>query len=528
VEVSTGSSRRWHPPDASWALIMAAIALGYLLQAIHYARNLLPSGDMVQYLIAGSLAVRGEIGLYEDRLVGNRPPLPFYVLGITQLWGPDLMAARWLNIGWGLATLLITARLAERLGGPRAGILAALFLATQGVVVAYYSAEGYYAFSACCFMVALLALFGGEGAHRRAIGAGLTALLFFVRANLWPAIPFLLAYALYRGSGIGERLKLFAIVAVPALAFFAWDPSHLKLLAYVPVARALVEPLGYRSALALDGRVSLSAAENLWELARLIRRYEFWVLATVLLVAIIGWRRQRGSWPPGAGRGPVAVLSALFAYMLGCQLVMFSWNWKWVGLYFLPFAPLLPVLLGVGFSHLLATARASVPSRALLLLALAGCLALPAYFVRSPLLPVGEARAQEPLARVHDAAGRLKQLVPADAKVFFYGWNVAYYLSGLPKTYLQLVYGDWALPSVDVDEAVLRKSGFVPIRDVVFWISSDADYAVIDPAYIRAHADDFRGAPRLIQELLDRYFVKIATVSDYPAATYEVYRRKTR
>jgi hypothetical protein len=90
------------------------------------------------------------------------------------------------------------------------------------------------------------------------------------------------------------------------------------------------------------------------------------------------------------------------------------------------------------------------------------------------------------------------------------------------------VYGDWALPSVDVDEAVLRKSGFVPIRDVVFWISTDADYAVIDPAYIRAHADDFRGAPRLIQELLDRYFVKIATVSDYPAATYEVYRRKTR
>src|SRR5437763_116996 len=127
---------RWSAsPKARLVACTLVVAGCYLAQGLFYARTLLPSGDMVQYLVAGRLAVRGEISLFDDRLHGNRPPLPFYVLGLTQLWGPSLLAARGANIVWGLATLLLTALLARRLGGAGAGVLAASFLAAQGVRV---------------------------------------------------------------------------------------------------------------------------------------------------------------------------------------------------------------------------------------------------------------------------------------------------------------------------------------------------------------------------------------------------------
>src|SRR2546427_12351518 len=105
------------------------------------------------YLFLGAMGARAGVYVYDDRLVGHRPPLPFYVLGLTQLGGPNLLAARWLNVGLGVLVVLMTAALARRLGGNLAGALAAAFLATQGVVVAYYSYEGYPATAAFCFML---------------------------------------------------------------------------------------------------------------------------------------------------------------------------------------------------------------------------------------------------------------------------------------------------------------------------------------------------------------------------------------
>jgi len=294
------------------------------------------------------------------------------------------------------------------------------------------------------------------------------------------------------------------------------------------VLQHAVAPLGYRSALVLDGRIPLSLGENLWELARLIRRHEFWALSAGLLLAVQGWRRFSGLRTPSVEHGRLGWLTALLLYLTACQFVMFSWNWKWIGLYFLPFAPLLAVLLGVGFERLLtATRRSSLPRR-VLVVALLCCLAPPLYFVRNQLLPVGEVRAKRPLARSYEAAAHLKHLVPHDAKVFFYGWNVSYYLSGLPKTYLQLAYSDSTLPAVRIDDFTLRKSGFVSLSEIAVWLSTDADFAVVDPFYLSVHADDFLGAPRFMKALLDRHFVKIASVTEYPYASYDVYRRKPR
>ena len=139
---------------------------------------------------------------------------------------------------------------------------------------------------------------------------------------------------------------------------------------------------------------------------------------------------------------------------------------------------------------------------------------------------VGEARQSDPLGRVHAAAARLREIVPVDAKVFLYAWNVGYYLSGLPPTYLQQAYSDWHLAGIRAADDVVRRSGLVPQSDLERWLSREAGYAVIDPAYLAAHDDEFLGATRVMRELLDRHFERIATVADYPAAVYDVYRRK--
>jgi len=509
---------------AVWALVL--IAACYMGQGLFFARTLLPSGDMVQYLVAGRLAVRGEISLFDDRLPGNRPPLPFYVLGVTQLAGPNLAAARHANIVWGVATLCLTALLAWRLAGPRAGVLAAAFLASQGVVVAYYSNEGYPAFSACCLAAGLLLLLGWDTPRCRLIGMAVVGALFFVRGNLWPAVPLLLVWALAGAASPASRVALVAVVAMQPLVFFASDPRHLKILAYVPLLNRLVAPLGYSSALVLDDRVPLTLTENLWEAARLVRRYEFWVLALVLLLAIdvARWLARRSTASPREGR--VGLLWALLAFMLVVHLWMFQLNWKWIGVYFLSFAPIVPVLLGVGYSRLWSLTGPRSWSRRLVVVTLAVLLLPPLYFVRHPLLPVGEARQRDPLGRIHTTAARLRELVPADAQVFLYAWNVGYYLSGLPPTYLQQAYSDWTLPSVRVDDNVVRRSGLVPLSDLERWLSREAGYAVINPTYLAAHDQEFLGATRVMRELLDRHFDRIATVADYPPAVYDVYRRK--
>ena len=508
----------------TFRVVLLVICVLYAAQGLHYARMLIPVHDAVMYLFIGAKAVRGEVSLYDDRLVGHRPPLPFYVLGLTQVRGPNLLAARWLNVGLGVLVVLMTAALARRLGGNGAGALAAAFLATQGVVVAYYSYEGYPATAAFCFMLTCLLLFVGG---QVAVVAGMAAAgaLFFVRSNVWPAIPVLLAYGLWRARGVRERLLGLVLALLPPLVFFMWDSRHLKILANVPVARRWVEPLGYVSPLVLDDRQTLPLESQLWEAARLVRRYEFWVLAVVVLIGLAIW--QYG--PRRVARGLVArphitILTLLFVYMLLAQFVVFSWNWRWVGLYFLPVAPLVAMILGLGFAALIERARPGRP-RVVLAVILVVLLAPPVYWARNPLLPIGEAAAADPFGAAHRAGEHLRRLVPADARVFFYGLNAIYYLSGLPATYLQQVYLPDPFAHIAAEDWVLRRSGFVPLSDMRRWLSTEADYAVIDRSMIEPRAQN-PGPEREMQALLDQHFELIGTVDEFVYTPYLVYRRR--
>lgn len=513
-----GRTSAWRFPSA-----LLLVGVLFVAQGFYYARTLVPVPDGVQYLLVGAKALRGEVSIFDDRLPGNRLPLPFYVLGATQLAGPNLLAARWLNVGLGLLTLALTAALAHRLAGKAAAMLAALFLATQGVVVAYYSYESYPAFAALCLMVCLVVLVGGDSTARRLGGTALAGLLFFVRSNLWPVIPCLLAYALWRARTLAERAALVGAVVVPPLIFLAWDPSHLKVLAYVPLLRRLVAPLGYVSVFVIDARETLPLAAQLWEVARLARRYEFWVLASGGLVLVTVWRAARG-YRVGWTSGTPGALAAIFACSLGALFAMYSWNFRWIGLYFLPYAPLVALLLGIGWGELLARAR--VPW--VVVVVLAGLLVPPMYFVRSPLLPSGQILAGDPFGAAHRAAARLRTMVPADARVFFYGLNVLYYLAELPQTYLQQVYTPNQFARIPMDDSVLRRSGIVTAAEMRHWLSRDADYVVIDTTFLQGEMPHFGDTEKEMMVLLERHFEVVGQVTEVPSNVHTVYKRRSR
>lgn len=513
------------------ALVFALIAILYLVQALHYARLLVPVHDGVQYLMVGAMAVRGELGVYDDRLVGNRLPLPFYVLGLTQVLagGPSLYAARALNVVFGVLTLLLTAGLARRLAGDSAAVLAALFLATQGVVVAYYSYEGYPAFASFCLIGSLFVFLGGESPGRRVLGLGLVGLLFFVRSNLWPVVPFMLAYALWSARTRAMRMLLIGVVAIPPFVFLTWNRANLKILAYVPVLRRLVAPLGYVSAFTLDDREALALASQLYELLRVVRRYEFWALAGALLIGVGCWRRLAGrptGFPQGWAGGGVRMLTGLLAASVGALFVMYYWNFHWVGLYFLPYAPLTALLLGVGWAGLLGTTRHGSWSRRLLLVVLAGLLLPPLYFARNPLLPTGDLAKKDPVGSAYAAAAHIRALVPPDARVFFYGLNEIYYLSGRPITYLQQMYVPYQFARVPTEDWIVRRSGFVTASEMRHWLSSDASFAVIDTIFVETMRPHFVPEEREMLTLLDQYFEPIGSVTEYPLRSFTVYRRK--
>ena len=58
-----------HLPRPVLVGAMAAIAALYLAQGFYYARVLTPTEDAIQYLLIGAKAVKGEICLYDDRIV---------------------------------------------------------------------------------------------------------------------------------------------------------------------------------------------------------------------------------------------------------------------------------------------------------------------------------------------------------------------------------------------------------------------------------------------------------------------------
>jgi len=510
------------------ALLATAVVV-FLVVGLFCSRAFVSWGDEQAYLAFGYLALNGKVSLFQDEMTGQRVPLPFYVLGVSQLIvGPNLWAARLLSLLLGLGVLGLTVSVARHLHDDVAGVLAGLLLATQGALVGYYATAMYHALTAVLLMAAVRLLIGEGERWRPAAAMAIASLLFLTRTNMMPAILFFLIWALWRAHTTWERLVILGVAAAPPALFFLSDPGHLKLLAYFPVLHRLVEPLGYRSLFALQSYEPSSLGNQLWGLAQFGRRYESWVVALggLGLSAALTLVQGRPLGRP-ADRRATAVVSGLFVWILGWHFVIFRLNLKWAAAYFPTFAPLAAVLLAVAAASLLGRVDFPGVARAVLGLALLVSLTISVIFIRNPLLPLPlpVPFRGDPVQLIDRSAAHLRRLVPPDARVFLVGLSTPVYLAGL-RTYVPQMESTGTLAPIDLDPALAARNGLWGRLEVERWLGLEAEWALISPDVLLSLESERPEQVRRIRELLHQRFTFVERVAETPWSTYEVYRRR--
>jgi hypothetical protein len=523
--------------SARFRIVLALIALAFVMHAAYLARVLVPNHDESQALFAGYLAASGQINLFQDELIGHRAPLPAYVFGSTQVvFGRDLLVARSLSVLLGAALVIATGVLGLRVGGERCGLLAAALTTAQGAVVGYYALGDFHALVPLTIVLGLLLFRSGSGPAANVAAAAVIGSLFFMRTHVWPLVPLGWGYGLWRARSTVERVMVTLVVAGPPLVFFAWDVRHLKILSNVPLVGRLVRPLGYVAFVDLDQRPYRDLSYQVSMVVQIVRRYEFLVLATVVILVLAAWCAVRaGRRGPYLTNHGVNLVAATFAAEFFCLLIMFRINFKWIGMYFASLLPLLAIVLAYLAHRLLDEPGLGRRSRYAFGAALALLLVGPVYYNRNPLKPEGALRAADPVRAVRRAGDHLARLVPGGARVFFFGPVDVFYFSGLPPTYLQQTSNYDTLAVNDADNRATLRSGYYGMPQVEAWLGREADYAVVSPQGLRTFAEGFHNHPDVnrpkaarIRELLARDFALVGTVDEYPYYSYEVYRRVRR
>jgi hypothetical protein len=498
----------------------------FAVQGDRLAHRMVTWPDETGYLHLGYLAASGRISLFQDEIVAARMPLPYYILGATQvIWGRNLLVARFTAITLSIGVLIFSAVIARRLGGERAGLLAAAFFATQGVLVGYLATATYYSLSALILVAGLALLVRPRGLATDLLATAVLSLLLLTRTNLWAIPPVLLVVALHRQRAWIDRLLLVGAATALPLVFFLWDPRHLKVFAYIPVLWRLVEPLGYRSTLALTAFRPFPLRD--WPLAmlRLARMYEFWMLALVVLVGALAVATMRGRAPSELRQNrPLLLLATFFIYVSISQFIVFLDRLRQYVAYFPSWAPLLAILLGVGYSALLSWPGRSTWTRRGIIAVLAISLAGPVFIVRHPLLPSGPE--SEPVAseRLDAAVRHVERVIPPSARVFLWGNSMILYLAGRDP-YLQQIYSNDTLAAVE-DRGVIPTHGLWGLGEIETWLSVDADYAVVQTSLVEQYRATRPAQIERIHALLSRHFARVDRIEEYPWFVLDVYARR--
>ena len=168
------------------ALIVVELALLALVRSVNL--------DEGWYLWASKLVYEGQ-WLYHDFAYTQTPLLP-YVYGLWQrLFGEGLYQGRVLTILLAIATWLISAASARRLGGQMAALGCLAVLATAFFAIGQYTYTATYALTAFLIAAALhMALSDRPEIQRTGLAASLFALAVCVRLSTVVALPIFLGY----------------------------------------------------------------------------------------------------------------------------------------------------------------------------------------------------------------------------------------------------------------------------------------------------------------------------------------------
>ncbi len=515
------------PADSLSRSLLAACLLASLVQSGFFAFALVPDPDDTVHAFLGRLALSGEISLFQDELPGHRAPLPYYVIGLSQLlWDRSVVAARLLSAAIGVACFLLLLVLTTRLAGELAGILALLFALSQGVIVASFAHTSYHALVSLLLLgglaVALCTSFRGK----HLVAMALFSLLFFTRTLMVPLIPAAMVYLLWEAKGLLERVGIVAVTVIPAAVFFWSDPNHLKLLAYAPVLRRLAEPMGFQPSPMMTSALLQGASLDSPTRALLLlaRWYKVWILAALVFAAVVTVRliRRLPLHEALSNRG-VNLVGAVLLYLSLWQFVAFMRSWSWAVGYLASFAILGAVGLGFGFSVLIREYRATVGPRAAICVFLFGLFLLGPSLSRPPDLPAAVWGAALPTRALHRLAEAIGTHIPHGSRVFHLGSFQPLYIAGL-QPYLRQVFGAWTLSPV-IDERIRKKSGLWGEAEIREWLEKDSQYAVIVPADLDTYRAACGGCVGLVQSLLAKHFTEIAVLEHYPDRAHVIYRR---
>ena len=504
---------------------LSAVIAAFIVFGMQFALYLVPWDAESGYLVFGYRALRGEIRLFQDEIVGQRLPLPFYIIGLTQIIvGPSLLAGRLLSVGLGTVASLLTFRLGWLIGGRPVAFIGLLLLVTHGIVVGYYAAASHFALTALLIIAGVWAVAEFPGVRGHLVCMACFSTLALSRPNLVPLVPAVAVYLLILARGMLERVVIISIAVGPLAAFLLTDVEHLKILSYVPGVAAIVEPLGYRSLFDLGAQAMIPADAWPVGLAWFLRRHMFWIATTALATVSVAWavrhRRTMTVMPPLA-----LFCAGLALYGLAAQAVVYRMYPKSISAYVVALAPLWAITLACGLSLLLCDNTAARRIRMVTCVIFAAILLLSPTFSRHSAMPrpLPTATTIELLART---AVRISSVVPRGARVFLVGASVVPYLAGV-EPYPQQVMHEWTLvPSADA--YAISRSGLWGTKEIDAWLGHDAPFALIDHELFDElrNIPDYRPLVSHMDRLLQRHFVLVTVVSDFPWKPHlYVYRR---
>lgn len=525
-------------------ILLGILLVAYLTVGTFYAWVCGNSDYEAEYLALGSLALRGEISLFQDEMTGHWVPLPFWVYGATQvLFGPGLLLPRLLSVVLGALVLILTFLVANRWGGLLAATTAAALFTTHGMVLGYFVIVDFSPLTALLHLAGIWVIFCTDWRRRDLIGMALLSLLFLVKPNYWPTVPFALAFLAWRAESARRRWALLAIaLAVPAL-FFASARDHLKLLAYVPVLKEWVRPLGYTSWFPFvedpagfwrteytDLPAGTTPLGRLLRFALsvllLLRRYAVWVVVLVGLVTLRAWGGRRGPrdrWPAG-----LAFTAWLFVYLTLVQFVILGpWTKQAFG-YVGAVAPLIVIVIGCLFARVVEEPVLPGPARTVVAAAMALALVVSPWIHRQPSLPRRVSVGEATVPALGRTAASLAALIPAgETRVFLLGDSLPLHLAGR-RSYLRQFHQWWIVFTSWRDPTDYARAGLWGPSELERWLGEDARWAILEGRAVRFYRarPPYRAALARMDELLARNFVLAETVPGYGGNSLLVYRRK--